>query len=806
MNTNKKDLYIEEEEESKFVPLLKLCIRQFLHNWLLFALSIVVCLVLGWLYQQSCERVYQRQAVMLIEDANPSSSYFSSSSSRKRNSMNTLLELNGVSVGDNLANEIFILSSQRLMQRVVKKLDLDVDYTMKESLHSVALYGNSRPFEVVFQDELQGTREKTFKVKKLDNQSCIITEMEDSLGNKLPDATVKLGEMVNTPAGQLCIVRGHSYANWENEEITVLRMPIQMASLVYLSKLSADEFDKESSLIVLTCRDIHPQRANDILTTLFEVYKEDVIENKNSVAYNTANFIDNRIQIIESELSRVETELADFKKQNRMVDFQSTSKAVIDQTTDAHQQTLQAETQLNVAKYLGEYLADHANDQDLIPALNIGEASFNSQIAAYNEKMNERNLMVSNSNERQSVVKQLDQQLDQMRNAIATSLQNFIATLELRLRDAKQNEAKLTNRVAGAPDQEKQGLDIQRQQSLKEALYTYLLNKREEVALQQAINEANVRLVEGPIGGKYPVSPRKKIILLLSLLIGFAVPAIFIWLKMVLDVTVHTRADVEEVTTIPILGDIPRVKDTDAHTLISEMQANSPAVEAFRILRSGLNFLQGKKQVLMATSTTPGQGKSFISRNLGVILAMAKKKVLVVDADIRKQTLSRRHQNHIGLTSYLSDELIGVEELIQKDEIAKGVDFLAAGPLPPNPAELLMSQRLDELFEKLRTIYDYVLIDSTPMFAVADAGIVNRVSDLTLFIIRVGQQNRDFLPELENLYQEKRFNNLTIIINDADINIKLYGYGPRVGYGYGYQYGPAQKKSLFKRILSHLKP
>lgn len=805
MNTNKKNLYTEEEEESNFVPLLKLCIRQFLHNWLWFALSVVVCLALGWLYQQSRERVYQRQAVMLIEDADPSSSYFRSSSSRKRTSMNTLMELNGVSVGDNLANEIFILSSQRLMQRVVTRLNLDVDYTMKESLHKVALYGQSRPFEVVFQDEIQGSG-KSFKVKKLDNQSCKITEMKDSLGNELPDITVKLGEMVDTPAGRLCIVRGHSYANWTNEEITVHRMPIQMATLVYLSKLSAEELDKKSSLIVLTCRDIQPQRASDILSTLFDVYKEDVIENKNSVAYNTANFIDNRIQIIESELSRVETELADFKKQNRMVDFQSTSKAVIDQTTDAHQQTLQAETQLNVAKYLGEYLTDHANDQDLIPALNIGEASFNSQIATYNETMNKRNLMASNSNEEQSVVKQLDQQLDQMRNAIATSLQNFIATLELRLRDAKQNEAKLTNRVAGAPDQEKQGLDIQRQQSLKEALYTYLLNKREEVALQQAINEANVRLIEGPIGGNHPVSPRKKIILLLSLLIGFAIPTIIIWLKMALDVTVHTRADIEEVTTIPILGDIPRVKDTDAHTLISEMQANSPAVEAFRILRSGLNFLQGKKQVLMATSTIPGQGKSFISRNLGVILAMADKKVLVVDADIRKQTLSRRQQSHIGLTSYLSDKSIDVEKLIQNDAFAKGVDFLAAGPLPPNPAELLMSQRLDELFEKLRTIYDYVLIDSTPMFAVADACIVNRVADLTLFIIRVGQQNRDFLPELENLYREKRFNNLTIIVNDADINIKLYGYGPRVGYGYGYQYGPTQKKSLFKRILSHLKP
>lgn len=793
------------DEEMQLVPLIKLCFEEFKSHWWWFVLSAVVCTSIGWFYQQKQQRIYQRQAVMLIEDSDASSVGGTGGSMRssKRNAMNSLLELNGVSVGDNLKNEIFILSSKRLMLRVVEKLHIDVDYTMQSSLHTKSIYGQKElPFEVLFQKQYKGKHTQSFKVAKKDANTITLKGMHDKQGNELPEKDVQLGQMVQTPYGQLCVVRGKQFNKWSAEDITVSRLSIDNAAERFLKELTASEYDKETSLIVLSCSDNNAERADQILACLYDTYKEDVVENKNRVAMNTAKFIDERIRIIGHELSSVENQLASFKKRNKLVDFSQSSQAMLTATNDAHQQSLQLETQLNVARYLNDYLHSHSNNHDLIPALNISDASFNSQIAKYNDVMNQRNQMASNSSEKLNIISELDRQLAQMRQSIAASLKSYVNSVELRLRDAQANESLLSGKVSGAPDQEKQGLDIQRQQSLKEALYTYLLNKREEVALQQAINEANVRLVEGPIGGENPVLPKRNMILLISLIIGLIIPTAILWIKHMLDVTVHGRKDIEEATTIPVLGEVPVVKDVEGDdTLITSLPSDSPMVEAFRILRFGLGYMRQMPKVLMSTSTTPGQGKSFVTRNMAVILSMAGKKVIVIDADIRKRTLSRSFRHTIGLTTYLSDEYTQVADIIKKDGITKGVDFIPAGHLPPNPSELLMSNRLEELVKRLRSEYDYVLFDTTPMFSVADASIVNSVADTTLFIIRVGVQNRDFLPELETMYQNDRFKSLCVVVNGIDPEHGYHGYG----YGYGYGFDRKKKSAKVKNMINRIR-
>lgn len=789
----------QQDEELQLAPLLKICYLTFIKNWWWFLLSCVLCVSISWLYQQRQERIFQRQAVMLIEDTeNTSATGTSSFRSSKRRSMNTLLELNGVSVGDNLKNEIFILSSKRLMSRVVEKLHLDVDYTVDERLHSVTLYGNTLPFSVLFESEYKGKFAQNFDVVKKDGNTVIIKGLKDKLGNEQPDREVTLGQMTATPYGKLCIVRGPAFGTWENEKVHVSRISMEKASGRFMGELSASEYDKETSLIVLSVNDANTNRADNILSTLYDTYKEDVVENKNRVALNTAKFIDERIQIIGRELSSVESQLATFKKRNQLVDFDKTSQAVLTETQSARQQSLQAETQLNVARYLAEYLHNHGNGHDLIPALNVGDASFNQQIAAYNDQMNKRNQMAANTSEANNVVRELDRQLVQMRQAIGSSLRSYVNSLELRLRDARANESILTSRIAGAPDQEKQGLDIQRQQSLKEALYTYLLNKREEVALQQAINEANVRLVEGPIGNKQ-VSPRSMIIVFVGFIVGLFIPTFLLWLRFKLDVNVRNRKDIEDVTTIPILGEVPRFENTkdDNSSLITNIESDAPVVEAFRILRFSLGYMRHATQVMMTTSTTPGQGKSFISRNMAAILSMEGKKVILVDADIRKGTLSRTFGHTFGLTTYLSDDQCKVDDIIRVDGLTKGVDFIPAGHQAPNPTELLMSKRLEILVSELRKRYDYVILDTTPLFAVADANVVARVTDTTLFIIRVGVQTRSFLPTLERNYQDNRFKNMCIVLNDVDPEDP---YKSNYGYGYGYGHHHTSKKGFIKRL------
>lgn len=793
--------YLEHEEDMELLPVLKICYRQFVSNWGWFLFSSIVCLALGWFYQQTRARIYQRQAVVLIEGSEGTGAG-SMTRAVRRSNMSNLIELSGVSVGDNLENEIFILSSKRLMLRVVDKLKLDIDYTLTEALHPVALYGNDLPFTAIFSKKYNGKYAQQFKVSKNDDNTLTLSGFTDKDGNKYADKKTQLGQMTQTPYGELCIVRGKGFGKWENEEITVTRLSAANAANRFMGEITASEYDKQSSLIVLTCNDMNVQRADDILNTLYDTYKEDIVENKNRVALNTAHFIDERISLIGSELSRVESQLASFKKQNRLVDFEAAPQTMVTESSDARKLSLQVETQLNVARQLSDYLNNHTNDHDLIPALNIGDASFNSQISEFNKLMNQRNTMASNSSDQQAVVRELDRQLAQMRNSIRSSIQSYTSSLELRLRDARSNEQSLSGRINSVPDAEKQGLDIQRQQSLKEALYTYLLNKREEVALQQAINEANVRLVEPPIGDNVKVSPRVKVILLVSLLIGLLIPATVLYIRHKLDVTVNGRKDIENATSIPLLGEVPRARRDGGQTNIALLPSDDPLLESFRILRFNLGYMRHNKQVMVVTSTSPGQGKTFISQNFAIILSMSGKKVLLIDADIRKQTASRGLGHNFGLSNYLADDNASFSEFIVPNGVSNGVDFMPAGAMPPNPTELLMSEKFDHLVEELRQQYDHIIIDTTPMLSVADSSIVNRVVDFTLFVIRVGLQERSFLPELERIYKENRLKNLCIVLNDADAKASKYGYG--YGVGYGYAAGERKKKNSTRGFFRKL--
>lgn len=783
---------MEKEEEMQIIPILRACVQEFCRHWLWFALSVVLCLGAGFLYQQCQPRVFQRQSVMLIEDAGGSTT--GGASRGRRGNMNALLELNGISVGDNLANEIFILSSFRLMERVVDSLQLDVDYTMTERLHEVALY-RERPFAVDFRDPFKGS--VAFKVRVNDDGTFSLHDFVAYADGEKTESgetvTMRSGEVRRTPAGTIAIVRDAAYDKFpKGREVSVVRMSRKQAAAIYRGRVGATEYDKESSLITLVCNDVNPDRAEDVLNELFNAYKYDVVENKNRMANSTARFIDERIALIGQELSQVENRMAQFKRNNQIIDFQQSAQLFATESSQARQQTLRLETQLAVSRYLTEFLQDNSNDNEIIPMLSLPNASFAGQISEYNTKMLERNRMRDNSSENSPAVRELDRQLLSLRNSVRSSLKSYVRSIELELRDARNNEAAITGKVSSVPEAEKQGLDIKRQQELKGALYTYLLNKREEVALQMAINEANVRIVEEPMGSNVPVSPRRGLILLVSLFIGLLIPAFVLWLRHLLDVTVTSRKDIEEATNAPIAGEIIRWESASSGKLITEGDFTAPIVENFRVLRHKLDFMRHSAKVFVVTSSTPNQGKSFISTNLSAILGLAGKRVLLIDADIRKRTLGRRFGVSPGLTAYLTDEenRLSLDDIVLKKAVAATVDFLPAGELPPNPAELLMSDKLDELIDRAKAEYDYVVIDTTPLLAVADANIVDRVADLTLFVVRIGVQERYFLPELDQMYRTKQLRNLCIVVNESTVK---HGYG----YGYGSDIHRKKRKKDF---------
>ena len=793
----KPTIIVAEEQKNELAPIVMKWMGLARRYWYWIVLSVIVCLCAGFVYQQHQSRVYNTAAVVLIEQQEGSSSSMRTKVGNSQ--MNTLMQLNGISAGDNLKNEMFILSSLRLMRLVVPTLHLDVDYTTTQSLHEVALY-RDRPFVAHFSK--QAEMPVSMKVTIGDDDRLTLTEFKlHSAKYKLPEEkatqviTTDLGTEVKTPVGRVRFERDVNFGKFERgQSITVTHYPLAVAAKMYQSKVAASELEKDCDLIVLSCADINCDRAADILYEIVETYKKDVIDNKNSQAQRTAEFIDGRLELISRELAAVEGEYAKFKADNKIADLSQTANALTQEGMRARTATNELATQLSVAQYLEEYLRTTTGSKEIIPIIsNFTNSSLATQIGEYNRMVLSRNHQAENSNEDAPWIREQDRQLEAMRSAILSSLKSYVKSVDLELRAAQASESALMGKAGEVPLKEQKVMDIARQQNLKEALYTYLLNKREEVALQLAIEEANVRLVEEPESTSGPVAPRTKVIMLIALLIGLIIPFVALYIRELFDTTVTSRKDVEDALSLPIVGELPHLEKSDDRTLVYGKGADlsAPMAEAFRLLRYGLHYTNPAMQVLLVTSSTPSHGKSFVSRNLAGAIAMTDKKVLLMDADIRVRNLSRNCglARARGITEYLIGDVVNPLDIVVKDGIMEGVDLMPAGITPPNTTELLMSQRLEDLITELRKTYDFIILDTTPAFAVADASIVSRVTDQTLFVIRVGEQVRAGLSSIEELYKSKKCGNLCAVINDCDRKARSYGYGYTGGYSYSYQYG-----------------
>lgn len=795
-------IVVAQTQKSDLAPIVRKWAGVARRFWYWIALSVIVALAAGYFYLQCQARIYRTSAVVLIDQTDGGSSTMRTKAGNSQ--INTLMQLNGISASDNLKNEIFILSSLRLMRFVIPVLGLDVDYTTTESLHEVSLYGH-QPISVDFEGEAKTPVSMTASVGK-DGTVTLTDFKKASKAHPLTEeeerrvVSAPIGKRVATPIGALTVQRGKAFAAFpRGKEITITRYTLEGAAERFHSMVGADELDKESSLIVLTCSDVNTQRSTDVLNTLVDVYKADVINNKNSQAQRTAEFIDGRLEIISRELSDVEGQFAHFKSSNKIADLSATAQAMTQSSLKAAEAATELNTQLSVAKYLADYLRSTTGSNEVIPVVsNFGSSGVAQQIAEYNRQLTERNRIASNTSEDAPHVRELDRVLRPMRSAIYASLESYVRSLELELKAARSTEQSFQAKAGEVPVKEQQVIDIARQQNLKEALYTYLLNKREEVALQLAIEEANVRLVEDPASTRGPVAPRPKVILVIALMVGLVVPFLVFYLIELFDTTVTTRKDVEDALSVPIVGELPHLNHSTDKTLVYAPGADlsAPIAEAFRLLRYGLHYLKPDAKTILVTSSTPSHGKSFVSRNLAAAIAMTKKRVLLIDVDIRVRNVSRNFglSRASGVTEYLIGDLSSPFEAIVKDCLMEGVDFLPAGTTPPNTTELLMGERLDELIGVLREEYDTIVLDTTPAFAVADASIVSRVCDVTLFVIRVGEQLRAGLPSIEELYKSKKCGNLCAVINDSDRKARSYGYGSDGSYSYSYQYGYGHRK------------
>ena len=756
-------------------------------QWKWFLLSILICGGIAWYNYARAPLVYFRSATVIIKD--PSNKASTSGLDRFDNFINKV----------NVANEILQFRSKKLMREVVQRVHADVSYQIKDGLRSNELY-NESPVLVSLPDALP---EQSFSFTMTLKDAKTVTLSDFSGIEAKPSYEVALNDTVAIIEGMNVVVTATNYLrdSWLNTPIRVQKLPVESMVNYYKNALGIQQEEEEASILTLALKDSSPARAEDVLNTLITVYNEEAIKEKNQVAVNTANFINERLIIIERELGNVESNLESFKQRNQIVDIASSAGMYMTESQKYNADAMELETQLRLANFIKDYLTDPSKETDLIPSnTGISDMNIENQISLYNAAKLKRDHLIDDSSVNNPVVQELNNSLRAMKQSIIRAVDNMIVSLNVKRNDAQNREMRAQDRVTAIPTKERQMLSIERQQKIKEALYLFLLNKREENALSQAMADNNARVIDGAEGSNAPISPNRNRILLLGLLVGIALPGAVCLAILFMDTRVHGRKDIEGVTSVPYLGEIPldkeAMKDHRKKVMAVKEQGDDIVSEAFRILRTNMAFLSKKDkpaQVITFTSFNIGAGKTFIARNLSMSLAYMKKRVVMVDLDIRKGTLSRHFGHyHVGVTNYLSDNTVKVDDIIQHQE---GFDLIPAGILAPNPAELLMDNRLDELMNELRTRYDYIIADNVPVGLIADATIANRIADLTIFVVRAGKLDRRQLPDIEKLYQEKKLKNMALVLNGA--NPERHGYGNSYGYGYGYGYGTKKKKTFF---------
>ena len=718
------------------------------------------------------------------------------------NITNTNNAFNSVSV----TGEVLQLRSKELMRQTIRHLDADISYTVRKGLRDHELYKKT-PVQVKVLNS-SADAGYSFMLTPLDSQTVMIKSWSEESGDE--SIKVPLNKEVSTPLGKIILTPSSYYSPASyGKEIQITKYPQNRMVGVFVGKLNITQVKEDASILQVSLSDDSPERAADVITTLISVYNENSIADKNQIAINTANFIRDRLDIIESELGSVETDIERLKTSNQGVDVNVAGGMYLSDSRQFQSERGKIETDQKLVEMMREYLTNKNKQKELIPN-NTGlvDANVERLIEDYNSTLLKKNRLEEGGSVANPLVQELDNALQSMRRNIEMAVDNAYAGLAIRIKNIQKEENQARNQVLQIPQKQRVMLSVGRQQKVKEELYIYLLNKREENAINQAKTDDNIRIVDPAFGSSAPIYPIHLKKLLMGAGIGFALPAvILILIMMFFDNHVRGKKDIDDALTIPFLGEIPQVvKGKDGGELVIDQKSRDYTSEMFRIVRTNIGFMAAGKEARIITFTSfhVGAGKTFSAINLAVSFNYLKKKVLLLDLDLRKGTLSERVNapKGLGITNYLADSKVTLEDVIYRNHVLDAIDIIPIGIVAPNPVELLLSTRLDEIMVQLKTQYDYIIIDNVPVNLVADASIVNRISELTIFVIRSGKMDRRQLPEVQDLYDQKKLNNLAILLNGVNVERRKYGYGYGYGHDYGYGYGNEKKEGVLSKFIS----
>lgn len=771
----------------------------FVPKWYWFAISLFITLTIAVLYLLSTPPIYTRTAAILVKD--------NSKSSSSTSAMNDFSDLGIFKSNTNINNELLTLKSPTLMTEVVNRLGLNETFTIRKGLKNVDLYKVS-PVTITFCDKIEVPL--SFTIKFSSKEAFAISELEISGEDIGETLSAQMGDSIQTSAGIMIVSPTQEFTDvFIGTSIRYVRGNVRAAVDTYSNALVAELGNEDATIINLSINDTSIRKAEDILNTLIEVYNENWIRDKNQIAVSTSQFISDRLGVIESELGHVDENISSYKSEHLLPDVQAASSLYMAQSAENNKELSTLNNQLSTAQYIRRELNTKQLDQTLPANSGIVSANIETQISEYNNLVLDRNRLIANSSEKNPLVKNMASSLQSMQRTIIQSVDNLIVSLNTQIRSLRRQEEATTNRLASNPNQAKYLLSVERQQKVKEEPYLYLLQKREENELSQAFTAYNTRLITAPRGSMFPTAPRKMNILLVAFAVGLLVPAVGIFMKENMNTKVRGRKDLENLS-IPFIGEIPQYSGTkkkwwefkhrkrqDMKTIVVNEGNRNIINEAFRVLRSNMDFMASKdnnQHVFVLTSFNPGSGKSFLAINIAISFAIKKKKILVIDGDLRHRTVSSYVDSpNKGLSDYLNNQIEDWKEIIVSYKGYTNLHILPIGTVPPNPTELLEDSKLSMLIEALRPEYDYIFIDCPPVDIVADAQIIEKWADRTIFVVRSGLLDRSMLSELENMYTGKRFKNLSMILNGTESTGGRYGY--RYGYHYGYAsyYGSKDK-------------
>lgn len=801
-NFSQNSSFISQTSSVSILELLRDAWFLCLAYWKWFLLSVILTLSGAYYYLLCTPKTYVASASILIKPDN-----------NRGNSPDQLLARQRMTVEGasdaQMTNEILALSSATITRTVAERLNLDVEYARKGMFHDKVIYGSELPVKVEFLNI--GEEQRASFGLSLQADGRVILDDFSKDGANLPGTVRgKVGERCATPVGLVKLVANTGYRSGTTDEYKVQRSPITAVAAGVRGRFNIALRDKASTIIDIQYSDVNTARAKDAIDMLISVYNENWVRDRNQISVSTNEFIKERLAVIQRELGSVDQNIAGYKSANLLPDVEQSGSMAVTQANEAEAKARELSTQVYMTRHVREYLTDGRHENQVLPSNSgINNASIQTQINDYNTRLLERNRLLATSSAQNPAVMDLETQLGSIRRGIIQSLDNELDMLKTQQRVTEASHSEATSKISANPRQASYLLSVERQQKVKESLYLFLLQKREENELSQAFTAYNTQIIETPHITGIPPQPVSRNILLTALLIGLAIPAAIVFGREALNTTVRGRKDLEDYC-MPLVGELPlkgkkrpiwkrwrKEKIIAQPNMVVADQKRDILNEAFRTVRTKLEFtlgFDGKNKVVMISSLNPGSGKTFITANLSAAFSLKGKRVLVMDLDLRKASLSDYvGQPKVGISNYLSGQIDDWHEIITPLD---HVDVLPCGVIPPNPAELLSTERFAKMIKAAREEYDIIFLDCPPVEIVADAEIINPHADLTLFVVRASLMERSYLKDIERWYAEKKYNNLTLLLNGTTDALGRYGYH-KYGYGYGgygYGYGYGSKK------------